>query len=281
MGACNAGFLDCNSDPLDGCEVDEHTDRRNCGACGKVCAIGESCSLGACTTALSTGLLAYWNLDDAAGSLSAADSSPNKVPAIANGTVTFVPGAGLQGSGAVQLVGAGSLRATFPNNALGQGAGAFIPQGNVSFAMWFKTAAAGQDIHGLQVVEGVTWGVGCDRVVGNSAGGILSYNLWNEVNTPGTVAVNDGKWHHFVYVTDKANGQQSYIDGALETTSTVPTSNCGLGCSGFNWASDYWMGTGGSCRYTATDFAGLIDEVRIYEKVLTAAEVASLFNATK
>ena len=51
MGACAAGFLDCNrSKQKDGCEVDSRTDAMNCGVCGKICAAGMTCVAGNCLT---------------------------------------------------------------------------------------------------------------------------------------------------------------------------------------------------------------------------------------
>jgi hypothetical protein len=44
---CQRGYGDCNGDPADGCEVDLLESRRNCGVCGRVCAIG-GCDDGAC-----------------------------------------------------------------------------------------------------------------------------------------------------------------------------------------------------------------------------------------
>jgi hypothetical protein len=35
--SCNAGYLDCNNNPSDGCETNAASDLNNCGACGKVC----------------------------------------------------------------------------------------------------------------------------------------------------------------------------------------------------------------------------------------------------
>jgi len=47
---CGIGYADCNVDRTDGCET-PITTTSNCGACGRVCAIGEICSSGACVTA--------------------------------------------------------------------------------------------------------------------------------------------------------------------------------------------------------------------------------------
>ncbi len=133
------------------------------------------------------------------------------------------------------MAGSGYIRVPFPNNALNQGTGIAIPQGNMTFSMWFKTNAA--VLGGLQVVEGnATWGSGYDRVVGNGTGSTLQYNAWNEVNMSGVATVNDGNWHLMTYVLDETSGFLTYIDGNPDASSATATTNCGVGCSGFNWA---------------------------------------------
>ena len=282
LAACDAGYADCNHVQADGCESNLGTDAANCGASGHVCALGESCQTGTCTANLSAGLIGYWSMDDAAGSVSAADGGPNHLPAQAIGNVTFVPGAGKQGSGAISLSGGGYLMVQFPNNARGDATGVFIPQGNITFSMWFKTTASSGSPAGLQVVEGNAFGGGCDRIVGNGGGpSTLQYNDWSEVNVSGAANVTDGNWHLMTYVLDESNGLLGYIDGALDGSSTTPTGNCGEGCSGFNWADQYWIGRGGNCRYGADYFSGLIDDVRFYDHVLSPTAVLQLYNATK
>ena len=50
--ACNAGFLDCDKNPANGCEIDGSKDAANCGKCGTVCGNGFLCSKGACVAAV-------------------------------------------------------------------------------------------------------------------------------------------------------------------------------------------------------------------------------------
>ncbi|GAC1556019.1 MAG: hypothetical protein NVS3B10_16660 [Polyangiales bacterium] len=46
--ACTGTFADCNGLATDGCEIDTMTDASNCGACGKACATGTTCTAGTC-----------------------------------------------------------------------------------------------------------------------------------------------------------------------------------------------------------------------------------------
>jgi hypothetical protein len=45
--ACNAGYADCDRNPGNGCESSLNT-VTNCGACGRVCGTGQTCSAGNC-----------------------------------------------------------------------------------------------------------------------------------------------------------------------------------------------------------------------------------------
>ncbi len=48
---CIAGYIHCSSNPADGCEIDDRTDARNCGGCGRLCAPANgtgACVAGAC-----------------------------------------------------------------------------------------------------------------------------------------------------------------------------------------------------------------------------------------
>jgi glucose/arabinose dehydrogenase len=87
-------------------------------------------------------------------------------------------------------------------------------------------------------------------------------------NVAGTVAA--GAWQHVVLVRDAAAKRVSgYVDGAAAVTGSyeqVPdTSTYNLNI-GRNPGGNQWFG-------------GLVDEVRVYDRALTAAEVAAVFNA--
>lgn len=82
-------------------------------------------------------------------------------------------------------------------------------------------------------------------------------------------ALNDGKWHHVAYTTNAATDITSiYIDGVLEGTTTTPVFT-------FPAFNNFEVGRLG--RGAPTDaFGGSIDELRIYDTVLTPTEIAAL-----
>ncbi len=49
-GSCNAGFLDCDANRPNGCEVNKNTDNNHCGTCSTVCTGGLSCINGICSS---------------------------------------------------------------------------------------------------------------------------------------------------------------------------------------------------------------------------------------
>ncbi len=58
IGSCNSGFLDCDGNAANGCEVNTNTDTAHCGRCGNVCPapLGSTavCALGTCSIACPT-----------------------------------------------------------------------------------------------------------------------------------------------------------------------------------------------------------------------------------
>jgi hypothetical protein len=84
----------------------------------------------------------------------------------------------------------------------------------------------------------------------------------------GTSSINDGEWHHIVGVRDAATGYNMlYVDGRLEADSVITYS------SSFVSASDVQVANyldGSSHKYF---FNGTLDEIAIYERALTSAEI--------
>jgi hypothetical protein len=45
---CESGYKDCDKMVSNGCEIDIMTNNKHCGACGKPCAVGLTCTEGVC-----------------------------------------------------------------------------------------------------------------------------------------------------------------------------------------------------------------------------------------
>ncbi|AWH83656.1 hypothetical protein HYN59_00340 [Flavobacterium album] len=69
-------------------------------------------------------------------------------------------------------------------------------------------------------------------------------------------------WHHLVATLDANNTLKLYRDGVLRNTATAATGDIGT------QALDYYIGSG---------FTGLMDDLRVYKKVLTQQEVQTLY----
>ncbi|MBT3375405.1 MAG: hypothetical protein HN742_14435 [Lentisphaerae bacterium] len=85
--------------------------------------------------------------------------------------------------------------------------------------------------------------------------------------------IRENVWTHLVVVVDRANGKTSYyINGKLDSALTIPAAFKGpLDVGG----RDLTLGS------TWHPFIGLIDEVRIYKRAITADEVEASYNKEK
>jgi hypothetical protein len=134
-----------------------------------------------------------------------------------------------------------------------------------SFSFWFKDdgTANGDDL--------VSWSAFrfCNRTV---SGGDFELQC-SPNSSPGavtstTVVFGDGEWHHAVF-TATAGSQSLYIDGVLEDTGSaaMDTDNATVRLAGKDFDGE--------------TFNGKLDDVRVYNRVLTASEAKQLYNLGK
>jgi hypothetical protein len=81
----------------------------------------------------------------------------------------------------------------------------------------------------------------------------------------GTSSIDDGAWHHIAVVYDGAQ-KQLWVDGVLERQ---------LAFSSAVSVNDQSVRFGQNSEYPTGDFGGVLDDVRIYDRALTPAEIAS------
>jgi hypothetical protein len=81
----------------------------------------------------------------------------------------------------------------------------------------------------------------------------------------------DGKWHHVAGVASKTNGMRLYFDGVEVGNSVNQFDDVVYSTT----AHSFWVGRHGDGQ-SQWDFSGNIDEVRVYTRPLSAAEIATL-----
>ena len=141
---------------------------------------------------------------------------------------------------------------------------------NFSLEVWLKRASATRsswDVYGFAHVLGAAWGgygIGLNDK-GNIFLSKIGYSAVYSTNT-----VSDTNAFHHIAVTKSGGSVTFYIDGVAEAAA-VPYD------PGFVFNGPFAIGARGS-DYVAA-FFGAIDEPSIYNRALTASEVAALFQA--
>jgi len=83
--------------------------------------------------------------------------------------------------------------------------------------------------------------------------------------------INDGKWHHIAVTANRDGNATMYIDGSIQTNTK---SISGIG--DIDHTNDLFIGTNKSAGQF---WNGSIDDVRIYNKVLSLAEILAIYNS--
>jgi len=129
---------------------------------------------------------------------------------------------------------------------------------------WFKTTSGTSGIGGeATIISYISNGGGDDDSVMSVSSNKLTWSDFVDDNQSGTSVVNDNKWYHGVVVVTGTK-QYIYVDGTLETT-TTNTYNIGT--------APTHLAIGARANSPSRYFDGLIDEVKIYNKALSLAEI--------
>jgi hypothetical protein len=142
--------------------------------------------------------------------------------------------------------------------------------------------------NGGNCIVALGYGNGGEQFVldtGGSAQGALRFFVRNAAGTVSSagssyVPANDGKWHHVVGVCDEAGGHvYLYMDGALLVSNAIAPGS-GLLTS----SMPLTIGARESANFTTVSndfqFIGKIDEVAVYNRVLSASEVQNHYYAS-
>lgn len=229
------------------------------------------------TTAASTTPVDWYKFDEGSGT-GAVDSIGNN-----NGTLVGSPApqwiAGRVGPDALSFSGDGGFGSTASESAVNVAHDLSpVLGGTASLTAWVRTTQVGNNTSwqapGITGVEQT--GAGNDIRWGYLDGsGHIGLQAGDGASIVSTVPINDGQWHHIAMTRDAASGQVNlYIDGALNVSGT---SDVGLKTSRFFTIGATTIVANDSVTRTgATYFNGSLDDVRIYNSILGASEIASL-----
>lgn len=219
---------------------------------------------GSSTDPLTTDLMGYWKFDATSGTV-AVDSSGNGNPGTLVGPPTWTTGyigGGLSFNGLNDRVTVGGANMVFGDSSFS------------GFA-WVKssdTTAQQARIMGKDFgAHGYIWldfGGGTPYLEAKDS----DLQLWT-VRASTAIKIADNEWHHVGFVINRALGQSAiYIDGVLQGSRSVASTGIFGNTSATN---PFDIGSQGNSSYESLN--GALDEVRLYDRALSASDVVALY----
>jgi autotransporter-associated beta strand protein len=146
--------------------------------------------------------------------------------------------------------------------------------GTWTVSYWIKTTTSGAVI--MYQGDGTWSSVGqtaylLNANTGTSAGTHAGAVRWAGGFLTGTAALNDNNWH-FIALVDNTGTESIYVDGNVDAV----TSSLGLPLA--TGADQIWIGGAPDTDVGAVKMSGMIDEVYMFNRALSQAEVQSLYD---
>jgi len=204
-----------------------------------------------------TGLIAHWKFDEGSGT-TAGDSAGSNTGTLVNGP-TWATG---QVNGALDFDGVDDF-ISLPDMGT-------VESYPFTFSAWYKSSSKTADVllfQGLASESSKRVMLYFNTDVGGE--GRITYNLKNSPNLEVEIigSDSDGLWHHAVGVSRASNDHELFVDGVSIGTSTND--------NGTHSVDTAFIGKSVEAN---SEFTGVIDEVRIYDRALTNQEVLDLYN---
>ena len=302
---CAAGYWGTN---CDACACKHGTCDSATGHCSSCDAAWSGTDCDTCPTC-QTGLVLYWKFDESSGP-TAFDSTSNHFDGTYFSLNTLLPTPSMEAPPLVRATGsdpysillAGGTINTASRQAVTYkpaDSSALKPANDFTMSAWFRTT--GTDTNGSEVLSmgdnyllrlrkpsttSTTYQLQYSKLyqtgIASDGGIAATYADCQGPLVPAT-AFLDGNWHHLVGTQSSSTGMAMYLDGALVTvTGAAGTANCANSAAATNTSNvvyvlgrSFWVGRNGNTS-GSFDFDGNIDEVRVYNRVLTPAEILTL-----
>jgi hypothetical protein len=140
---------------------------------------------------------------------------------------------------------------------------------NFTVEGWIKTSSSGG---GYGRLVDKSFATGFSVFVRSGTIGMAIANLYNLNARSGAATITDNQWHHVAVVFNRNGNAVFYVDGHIDGAATDISSTSAVD---LNNATNFKIGNG-----TTGDspFAGLIDDVKIYNYALTQQQVLLDYN---
>src|SRR3989338_1198749 len=220
------------------------------------------------------GLVGYWSFNEGTGSY-AGDSSGNNNRGILTNGPTWVDG---KRGKALSFDGVNDLVNISNPSSLN------VANGSVSFWMktngvWGTDGTSGGDVASLIGRHDSSGSCEGINILQTPATGVVTAQNKNVAGTCATVSsivstgnLKDNNWHHVVYIFSQASGGTNYlyVDGKVDASGTNSTA----------WTFDGQnLLFGDSTDTFWEEWQGKMDDVRVYNRALSAAEIQALYQA--
>ena len=212
---------------------------------------------------LTDGLVAYYPFNGNAN-----DESGNANNGVVNGATSTTDRHGIAGK-------AYSFDGVNDNIDLGDKPAFDFGTSDFTFSLWFQTSGEQINKYIIGKYHGVNppaYGIGTH---GHTKGYAFLYDGGESVSVEarGSTDVDEGNWHHMLVAFDRDAKMSMYLDGALEVSSDISGEQ-----EAISNAMNLYIGR---IQDGAVHFGGKIDDIRIYNRALTAAEVLKLYDLEK
>ncbi len=207
--------------------------------------------------AAATGMVSHWLLDENTGTTAIDFVGGNN--ATLNGSAAWAPTEG-QVDGAVRLNGPGSYLSVGNESN-------FDFTNAMTVACWIRPDTFDATWQAFVCKGDYSWRL---HRAGDTNFLNFACNGLSQLDVTGTTNINDGQWHHVVGVYDGAN-LYIYVDGNLDGS---------IASTGLIDNTGDPVQIGSNASMSGREFKGLMDDVCIYNRALTAEEIGALYTST-
>jgi len=200
-----------------------------------------------------TGLVAHWKFDDGASN-TATDSVGNAHPGTIGGTANWVTG---QVGGALDFDGSTNYVDIQGDNP--------IISGTFSLTMWVYARNIPFATDNRMPLSNDSWVDGAIHVHIMPETSIFKIDTKNGTDISSNAVFQADQWYHVAGTLDAAGESKIYINGVLDNSATGKS-------------KEYFIGPAniGAYQNNSRFFDGMIDDVRIYNRVLPEVEILEL-----